>query len=514
VVRAWVEQHPEGPARDAALARADEGLRHWPAETRKAPEIWVDALLRGEVHPLWPLIRRVDAEFLNEESFGILFQSPAMATVTHLRVKAWSGEERVLAALFASPYLQAVTNLDLRQFGPGCVRLLLRSTMLPRLRRLFVGAIAEEDALSLAREPAMGGLVTFDASLRDLSSTSAATLLVSPHLQNLRELRLVSLHDAAAAESLALGFPQLRILTLERAELAPSAMRTVFAARFFVDLEELNLSYTRIDETSAAILGRSVGVRLRVLDLSHTGFADAHIMAFTRSSHLDALRELRLDDCMFGGKGVLALVRMPQPTGGRITGFVVAERLSRPVLLELVASPRIIDHPQRDRWRYEADLLDLTLTSSEVRAPIPADTRFTVFRPTPFSPEKGRETTIDAGGHTRVRHLDPEREGISRFGQTKLLVVRALIAETQRVYFFAVQPDGPGIDNDCTSDDQRREDSQLLVKISLEGMTRALSLSPSCFSFERGRRLRMLADRIELLADLHGVPSSDHGAEK
>lgn len=79
-IRSWIEGQPEGRARDAALARALAGLQRWPDATRWAPEDWVYALARGEVHPLWPLIRRVDASFLDEQKFEAIFSAPAMAT--------------------------------------------------------------------------------------------------------------------------------------------------------------------------------------------------------------------------------------------------------------------------------------------------------------------------------------------------------------------------------------------------------------------------------------------------
>lgn len=173
-------------------------------------------------------------------------------------------------------------------------------------------------------------------------------------------------------------------------------------------------------------------------------------------------------------------------------------------LLEVVASPRLVDHPQRDRWRDHAELLDLSLAPDEAQAQVPADAHFTLFRPAPFSPWRGSEIGIDASGRV-VGRFDDEHRGNAveqRSGQVPLAVVRVLIAAARRAQFFTVLPDGP--DADCASHDPHHGNSLGLVTVTLGGVTRSLDLSYACFSFERMRGIAEFADRIELLSRVYG----------
>jgi hypothetical protein len=504
-LRAWLERQPAGPARDAALARAVEGLKSWPDATRWAPDEWGYALVGGQVHPLWPLVRRVEASFLDEENFKVMFRSPAMATITDLRVKAWSGLPEVVDALFASPHLGNLTALDIGGLGEAGVLALLQSPMLGRLRRLGLGRIDDDLAARLAAEPKLAGLVALEVSLDRLSTASARALLTSPHLQGLTELRLSDLDDEDIAPLVA-GFPRLRVLTVGGYHLRPAALQAMFMAPWFAGLEELVLAHTRLDERSSVVLAERLGPRMRTVDLSSTGFADAGVLALARSRRLDALRELRLTNVSLRQAGLLALVRSPQLTRVEVTGFRVWGLLPREALLELIASPRFADHAEHAHWIDLAALLDLSLTADEARVPLPPDARFTLYRPTAWSPWKGSEIRIEADGRMFGRfEYDHSEAVIQRTGQADLAVVRALAAAARRVQFFTLQPDGPDADRDCTRADPKRGHSDGLITVTLGGVTRSLEISGGCFDFPRYRELWDLARRIELLSQASGL---------
>jgi uncharacterized protein (TIGR02996 family) len=133
------------------------------------------------------------AEICRAERFGReLAACPHLARLTSLRIHKLFVDDTVL--LIASPHLNKLTELDLREngFGDEGVEALAYSTLMAQLVRLDLSCNSIRDAgvQTLAESPQTGRLEWLDLSRNKIEEAGAMALAGSEALNGLRVLRL------------------------------------------------------------------------------------------------------------------------------------------------------------------------------------------------------------------------------------------------------------------------------------------------------------------------------------
>ncbi|MBW1879328.1 MAG: hypothetical protein JRJ84_13275 [Deltaproteobacteria bacterium] len=150
-----LDEWPDGPELEAAVAEIDEALASWPVAFRAAPSAWKDAFLTGGDDPRFRLVRRVD---VSHAEFGDILAAqlagaPWMSSIKWLGLPKNDIGDAGVVALVASPYLTGLEALDLSDNDIGDVGAvaIARSTTFGHLKWLHLQGndIGEEGVRAL-----------------------------------------------------------------------------------------------------------------------------------------------------------------------------------------------------------------------------------------------------------------------------------------------------------------------------------------------------------------------------
>src|SRR5262245_40508728 len=146
-----------------------------------------------------------------------------------------------------------------------------------------------------------------------IGSKGVEALMESPHLANLRELKLGrnalgSPSARAIAESRHVR--GLRLLKLERNDMFDDGLRFLAVSPHLAGLELLDLERTRTGDDGVKALAKSKHLtHLQLLDLSHNLITDDGVMALAGSHVVSEMRVLFLHTNHISDEGVAALAR-------------------------------------------------------------------------------------------------------------------------------------------------------------------------------------------------------------
>jgi uncharacterized protein (TIGR02996 family) len=195
-----------------------------------------------------------------------------------------------LAALFASPYLDRVTSLDLYCSGADLAQLLnmFQTSALGGLTGLRVRALHSPGMNALAEGPPFPRLATLDLAANPVGTEGIEVLAYSDRL------------------------PALRTLLINTCQLTTAGVETLAASPLLEQLIALNLRSNGLTAAGAAALAGAEGVRnLQVLWLGFNAIRDTGLTALASSPWLRSLTRLFLGSNGIHGPGLEALVRSP-----------------------------------------------------------------------------------------------------------------------------------------------------------------------------------------------------------
>ncbi len=157
----------QGQAEAVTLAEAAAG--RWPDSRRGLPRIGVRHLLENKVPPYLRLLRTLDMR--------PLWRAP--------------DRSRLLARMIHEAGMRRLDSFTIRyDNGPPIVRELVRQV--EGLSNLYLGAcgVGDNEAIALARCPAMAGLSGLSLHSNHITDEGALALLSSPYLQKISYLNL------------------------------------------------------------------------------------------------------------------------------------------------------------------------------------------------------------------------------------------------------------------------------------------------------------------------------------
>jgi uncharacterized protein (TIGR02996 family) len=282
---------------------------------------------------------------------------PALARDRHLvqlESLAFRGHflrDRELRELLASPYLNRLTALDLREQGieTGGVRALAESPLISGLQLLDLGnnrAVGDQAVRALAAASGAASLRTLKLGGTNLTARGVNDLFGSVTLSALRELDLSSVQwrdlsgfVESMARSPVLG--KLTALNLARHPLPLTELQRLLSVLGRPGFLRLGLSDCRLEAGSAEALAATPFGSLEALDLSRNRIGSDGARALAESSALANLTELHLGWTDVRDTGVKAIASSPHLT--RLTVLDLAHNeIGGPGLRALVASPNVV----------------------------------------------------------------------------------------------------------------------------------------------------------------------------
>jgi hypothetical protein len=207
---------------------------------------------------------------------------------------AFSGAALAGASFDALARLKRL-DLGANAFGVAGVRL-LAGTRWERLEELVLeGADANDATLEALAATHMPAVCSLELGRERLAAAGLRSLASAGWRLRRLHLERTELGDEGAAALAAVPLSGLRVLHLDSFDLTAAGLAALAGAPWFAGLEELYLSWARLEvgDTSAAIAAVAQGgVALRALDIQHTEISAAGLASLLRCRWpaLEALR--------------------------------------------------------------------------------------------------------------------------------------------------------------------------------------------------------------------------------
>jgi uncharacterized protein (TIGR02996 family) len=247
----------------------------------------------------------------------LLTTAPALSSLRSLGLFNVQFSAEVSRALFRSPHLSQLEEIDLRACAPGVIESFLLHFQGTRIRKLLMnGEGIGPRAMLLAQSDRWQNLEEVQLSFGRFDAAVAETLAASRHLRKLRwlDLRYCRIGDAgveALARSAHLG--SLQYLCLASTGIGADGARALARSKSLQQLQHLDVGQ---NEPGDAILAELAGANLPALswlNLSRTHVGDAGLQALARGTLFRRLRTLAISsNTNVGPEGVRALAEQPK----------------------------------------------------------------------------------------------------------------------------------------------------------------------------------------------------------
>ena len=294
------------------------------AEVRRAPRAWVDAILRGEDHPKYRLVRILDLSGLKltGKVANHLFDCPHLANLRLLRLD----DNPTLPATFFknladAPLFAHLTHLPVRgmRLNKSHVAALATAAHLRNLTHLGLTEArfdSDESLATLLDAPTWAELQCLDYrhvhARYTRNSSGLAALVANPAATALRSLHWAPCDDADLLADLLRKYAA----TLERLRLEGDRNTDVVPA--FTATDPQRLTHLAIHDT--ALGGNGVEAlaqhpalrRLEVLSFAGVGCDDEGISALAAATGMTGLRSLTLSENAASDGALAQLLSSPQ----------------------------------------------------------------------------------------------------------------------------------------------------------------------------------------------------------
>ncbi len=246
----------------------------------------------------------------------LIAQSPQLSNLRSLNLDNSDATPEALREVLASRHLHGLQELAFSVYGTDRwsrqrwlqVFGVTRPANLRRLEaQIYVGKHGE----AFFEQPWLAGVRVLDLRDSFVLERGVAAIARSPHLRNLRVLRLEEPLSPVAARALARSpnARRLRHLELTIGHVKDEGLEAIAGSPNFRRLRKLSLIFNDLTVRGIRALARSRHLRLRTLVLNTNFLGADSIRLLVRARSLRGLRVLRLPGNSFGLRGLRLLAR-------------------------------------------------------------------------------------------------------------------------------------------------------------------------------------------------------------